>query len=116
MLCLAITLMLGLAVPAWAGFEAGQLAYQRGDYATALKEWRPLAEQGDAGAQFDLGAMYHDGLGVTQDYAEAVKWYSKAAEQEDALAQFSLGSMYAAGLGVLQDYAEAVKWFRKAAE
>ncbi len=54
-------------------------AYQRGDYATALREWHPLAEQGGANAQLLLGSMYDNGLGVPQDYAEAVKWYSKAA-------------------------------------
>jgi len=49
-------------------------AHQRGDYATALKSFRPLAEQGVAEAQFGLGFMYGEGLGVSQDYAEAMKW------------------------------------------
>ena len=76
---------------------------------------RPLAEQGEAIAQLDLGAMYFDGKGVPQDYAEAVKWYRKAAEQGAWAAQFQLGAMYDTGNGVPQDYAEAVKWYRKAA-
>ncbi len=54
--------------------QAGKEAYNRGDYATALKEWRPLAEQGKADAQLGLGAMYALGQGVPQDYAEAIKW------------------------------------------
>jgi len=102
--------------PAEADFNAGVAAYKQGDYATALREWRPFAEQGNAKAQYNLGAMYYSGLGVPQDYAEAVKWYRKAAEQGLAEAQFFVGLMYGEGLGVPQDYAEAVGWWRKAAE
>ncbi len=113
-LCAGFTL--GLTAPAGAGFAEGFLAYVRGDYATAIRELRPLAEQGNAKAQFVLGHMYRYGLGVTQDYAEAVKWYRKAAEQGDGHAQFNLGVMYNEGRGVTQDFAEAVKWYRKLAE
>ncbi len=107
---------LGLTAPAWAGWDEATAAYQRGDYATALREWRPLAKQGDADAQYNLGIMYERGQGVPQDDAEAVKWYCKAAEQGYASAQFNLGNMYGEGQGVPQDYAEAVKWYRRAAE
>ncbi len=72
----AVVLVLALALPVhvWAAdLQAGAEAYDRGDYATALKEWRPLAEQGHAKAQYNLGVMYDDGEGVAQDYAEAVK-------------------------------------------
>ena len=99
-----------------ADLQAGAKAYERGDYVAALKEWRPLAEQGDAGAQVGLGVMYSNGWGVSQDSAEAVRWYRLAAEQGDAMAQFSLGFMYDDGRGVPQDSAEAVKWYRLAAE
>ncbi len=115
-LVLTIAILIGLAAPAWAGFAEGVTAYNRGDYATALREFRPLAEQGDAGAQFILGLMYYKGQGVPQDHAEAVKWYRKAAEQGATEAQNSLGFMYYKGRGVPQDHAEAAKWFRKAAE
>ncbi len=71
----AVIVLIGLAAPAWAGFDEGVAAYNRGDYATALREWRPLAEQGDASAQLNLGSMYDAGVGVSQDYAEAVRWY-----------------------------------------
>ncbi len=101
-LCAGFTL--GLTAPAWAGWDEGVAAYNRGDYATALREWRPLAKQGDAGAQIFLGFMYRKGRGVPQDYAEAVKWYRKAAEQGHARAQSNLGFMYEHGLGVTQDY------------
>ena len=97
-------------------FDKGLRAAQSGDFATALKEWTVLAEQGNADAQFNLGVMYANGNGVVQDYKEAVKWYRKAAEQGNALAQSNLGFMYKKGDGVVQDYKEAVKWYRKSAE
>ena len=99
-----------------AEFNAGVTAYEQGDYATALREWRPLAKQGNAGAQNNLGVMYSNGRGVPQDYAKAVEWYRKAAEQGYADAQYNLGVMYDHGRGVPQDDAEAVGWYRKAAE
>jgi TPR repeat protein len=69
-----------------ADFQAGFAAAQKGDYAAALREWTPLAEQGDAVAQFNLGVMYQQGQGVSQDYQTALKWYALAAEQGDAKA------------------------------
>src|SRR5690242_20971984 len=75
--------------------EDAVATYQRGDDATALSHWHPLAEQGDADAQFRLGVMYESGQGVPRSDAEAIKWYRKAAEQDDAVAQFNLGIMYA---------------------
>ncbi len=79
---------LGLTAPAWGDEDEGVAAYKRGDYATALHEFRRLAEQGDAKAQFMLGNMYRKGLGVPQDHARAARWYRKAAEQGVAKAQF----------------------------
>ena len=114
-----IVLVLALALPAHvlaADFQAGLDAYDRGDYATALEEWRPLAEQGDASAQVALGSMYQHGEGVTQDYVEAVNWFRLAAEQGYAAAHHQLAKMYARGLWVRQDPAEAAKWYRLAAE
>jgi TPR repeat protein len=61
-------------------YEDALAAYQRGDYATAQRLLRPLAEQGNGRAQFSLGAMYDRGQGVAQDYKEAAKWYRLAAE------------------------------------
>ncbi len=88
-LCAGFTL--GLMAPAWAVWHEGGQAYHRGDYPTALRELRPLARQGDAIAQYNLGSMYGRGQGVPQDYAETVKWYRKAAEQGHATAQFMWG-------------------------
>ena len=98
-----------------ADFDAGLTAYDRGDYAAALAELRPLAEQGDATAQFNLGFMYDEGHGVPQDYAEAMTWYRRAAAQGDATAQINLGGMYYKGHGVPQDYATAHMWNNLAA-
>ncbi len=113
-LCAGFTL--GLTVPAWAGWDEGWAAYDRRDYATAVREWRPLAEQGNVYAQSSLGNMYNMGRGVPQDYAEAARWYRKAAEQGYANAQYFLGFMYSSGRGVTRDDTEAVQWYRKAAE
>ncbi len=80
----------GLTAPARAGWDEGVAAYDRGDYATALREWRPLAKQGNVKAQYILGVMYEKGQGVPQDYAEAVEWYRNAATSVNTRAQASL--------------------------
>jgi uncharacterized protein len=103
-LCAGGLLALALFGVARAGpGEDGYVAYSKGDYATAMSLWRPLADQGNAAAQTNLGWMYQKGQGVPQDNAQAVVWYRKAAEQGDANAQYSLGFMYALGLGVPQE-------------
>ncbi len=115
-LALADALLIGLATPSQTDYQAGLAAYWRGDYTTALQKFKPLAEQGDATAQFNLGCMYAESQGVPQDYAEAMKWTRKAAAQGLASAQFNLGFIYAEGQSVPQDYAKALKWYCKAAE
>ena len=111
---LLLTLLVG--TPAFsADFQKGLTAYESGDYATALREWEPLAEQGDADAQNNLGVMYSNGKGVLQDYKTAVKWYRLAAEQGIASAQSNLGYMYDEGKGVLKDYVYAHMWYNIAA-
>jgi TPR repeat protein len=96
-------------------FEDGVTAFNRRDYATAVKLWRPLAEQGNPNAQVRLGDIYLDGLGVPQDYAEMAKWYRLAAEQGAADAQAVLGSAYAEGTGVARNYILAHMWLNLAA-
>jgi len=116
MVWLIVGLMICCGPVARAGpFEDVTAAYQRGDYATVLKLLHPLADRGNAVAQFDLGAMYAIGKGVPQDFREALKWYRLAADQGDALGQNKLGSMYQEGQGVARDYNEATKWYRRAA-
>ena len=95
--------------------EKGLEAYEKGDYATTLRECSPLAEQGQANAQYTLGWMYRKGQGVPQDDEQAVKWYRLSAEQGHAKAQSNLGVMYQDGLGVLQDYLRAHMWYNIAA-
>jgi uncharacterized protein len=95
--------------------EDWQAAYKRGDYATALKLLRPLAEQGNANAQSNLAWMYEQGHGVPQDFKEAMKWYRSAAEQGFRAAQYNLGVMYSEGRGTPSDFREALKWYRRAA-
>lgn len=74
-----------------------------------------MAQKGDAEAQFQLGARFALGEGVTQSYEEAVKWYRKAARHNHASAQYALGVCYAEGLGVRQSLSKSEKWHRKAA-
>jgi len=111
-----IGFLLGLAAPAWAGYQEGIDAYERGDYDTALKEFRPLAEQGHAWSQCNLGWLYGEGKGVPQDYQEALRWYRLATDQGYAYAQNNLGYMYENGEGMPQDYQKALRWYRLAAD
>lgn len=97
-------------------FEKGLTAARAGDFGVALAEWRPLAESGHVEAQFNLGAIYEAGLGVSKDPEEAAGWYAQAAGKGHAKAQYNLGVMYAEGRGVPRDDARAATWMRKAAE
>lgn len=93
------------ALSVWAGgavsgpFEDGVAAYNRKDYAAASALFKPLAEQGNAPAQYSLGLMYRNGRGVPKDDQQAVFWYRKAADQGNADAQYNLG-ITGSGLGV----------------
>ncbi len=114
-IALAVALLVSLAAPAWAGYDEGLAAYKRGDYETALREFKPLAEQGHPRAQWALGFMYYNGEGVPQNHAEAAKWLRRAAEQGFSRPQVNLGFMYWKGEGVPQDYVQAHLWFNLAA-
>lgn len=113
-----------LAAPANAqDYEKGLEAARRCDFEAALREWLPLAEQGDVEAQKNLGALYlhsfctaHEGFEKWYRPAEAVKWLRQAAEAGDGDAQSDLGFMYFNGDHVPQDFNEAEKWLRLAAE
>jgi TPR repeat protein len=98
-----------------AGLKEGYEALIRKDYVTAMKEYRPLAERGNAEAQYRVGRMYEFGQGVPQDKAQGIAWVRKAAEQNHADAQQELGVIYATGDGVKHDDVQAVAWFRKSA-
>ncbi len=79
------------------------VAFDRANYATALKTWQPKANEGDAEAQFYVGEIYEKGLGIAPDYDLAVLWYNKAAEQGYSSAMVNLGYLYEKGFGVPQD-------------
>jgi len=111
---LAFLMMLSSPVAAQ-DFDKGWAAAEAEDFPTALKEWQPLAEQGNAQAQWGLGILYFSGKGVPQSYRDAFKFYKLAADQNNPDGQLGLAPMYVEGFGVIQDYKAARILFRKAA-
>jgi len=112
---LALSVLL-CSTAAVAGLKEGYDALSKKDYVTAANEYRPLAERGDAEAQYRIGRMYEFGNGYPQDKAQGIAWIRKAAAQGHVDAEQELGVVYATGDGAKQDNAQAVAWFRKAAE
>ena len=104
--------MLALVLPlvAHAGFDEGVAAYSVGDYAKAMAEFKPLADQGEVRAEYFVGYLYHRGYGVPADHAEAATWFRKAAAQGDSLSAYYLGKMYEKGEGVGRDLTQAHLW------
>jgi len=96
--------------------EEPYTALQRGDFRVAGARFLPLAEKGDARAQYNLGLLYSSGLGVEQDYQAALKWHRMAAAQGHAGGQNELAQMYAKGHGVPQDNVRAHMWYSVAIE
>ncbi|WP_374655845.1 tetratricopeptide repeat protein [Dongia sp.] len=111
----ALVLLTCLAPSAQADGVAGLKAYEAGDYATALKEFMPLAEAGQASAQAAIGQMYLDGHGVPKDPVQAASWLEKAAGGGNARARAQIGALYATGTGVPQDEMKASYWLLRAA-
>ena len=101
--------------PAFADYQGGIDAYRTRDFATALKEWQPLAEAGHAGAQLGLAFMHGAGRGVPKNLEEAAFWFARAAAQDHPLAQYNMGFIRERGEGVEQDLGLAFKWYAKAA-
>lgn len=99
-----------------AGYEAGVMAYERGAYPEALKEFRALAAHGKAPAEFMLGAMYFYGKGVKSSDALAAIWFQRAAAKGDSNAQLAFGSLHINGLGVRQDLVKAYMWLSVASD
>ena len=91
-------------------------ALLRGDYSTAFKLLKPLAEAGDEAAQNNLGILYRDGKGVSQDYSEAIRWFRLSASQGSMWAQYNLGLAYEDGQGVSRDLQTALNWYRLSAD
>ena len=110
----AAVLALGAAGVSAQDFDKGVEAFRSGDFKSALKEWLPLAEQGNSWAQYGVGKMFRRGNGVDQNYVEALRWYRLSAHQGFFNSQFELGAMYALGQGVLQDYVRSHMWYNVA--
>lgn len=97
--CSFILVLILIAAPVNADdFQDAVDAYKQEDYKTAFEKFKPLAELGHADSQYNLGALYGDGRGVSQDYREAVKWHRLSAAQGHAGAQYNLGVMYDKGI------------------
>ncbi|WP_309419796.1 tetratricopeptide repeat protein [Telmatospirillum sp.] len=94
--------------------EDAKDAESRGDWATAIKLLRPLAEEGNAVAQGHLGMFYDIGRGVPMNYAEAAKWLQKSAAQGFYGTFLNLGHVYLHGNGVPIDFVQAYMWYRLA--
>ena len=111
-----VVFTLCLVANAPADIYSANEALDRGEFAAAAREFKALAEAGDAGAQASLGYLYYAGEGVPRDYERAVFWYGKAAVQGNRDAQYNLAVAYAFGEGVAPDLAEAALWYRRAAQ
>jgi S1-C subfamily serine protease len=114
---LAVLMLLGVSGSVMgADFQKGKDAYEKKDYATALREWRPLAEQGKADAQYGLAGLYQLGKGVPENIKTALKWYRLSANQGHPRAQRLLGLIYELGNDpIQQNYDAALKWYSLAA-
>jgi uncharacterized protein len=112
MLWIVISLtLLDPVLPAHADFAAGQAAYDRGGFNAAYNEWLPLAEAGDAEAQFRIGRLHDVGEGRKRDGPKAVEWYEKAFEQGSVKAAYNLGYLYHRGKIVIQSYDKARRYY-----
>ena len=92
-------------------FQKGYDLAKQGKYLEAFKVWKPLAEKGNDLAQYSLGVMYRDSLGIEQNYKLAEKWTRLSAEQGNPTAAFNLAHIYELGLGLEKDFSKAMKWY-----
>jgi hypothetical protein len=110
LIAIVISLLGSVATHADAYDDAAE-AHKQGDYLTAYKLWKPLAETGNESAQNNLGILYRDGEGITQNYVEAIKWFQRSADQGSAWGEYNLGMAYELGTGVPANQQEALKWY-----
>ena len=99
-----------------AQFDRGTSAFRAGDNAAAFESWKPLADNGNCLAQFNVGTMYLNGRGVSPNVHVALDWFRKAAEQGQRMAQFNLAEGYRVGTDIPKDGAQAIHWYAKAAD
>jgi len=113
---LVFLLTLAISIRAVAGpLEEGHAAFDAQRYAEALRLWQPLAEQGDAEAQYNLALLYKSGLGIKQDERKALEWFHKAARQGMSDAQYNIGVMFYEGKGAYRSEKSAIEWWALAA-
>jgi TPR repeat protein len=115
-LIFSLSLLLLASPAAFAGFDEANAAFEAGDYTRAQAELKPLLDQHDPRAQYAMGVLFENGLGVNKDLSQAAAWYLKAAEQGNSDAQYNLGAMNEHGVGMPVNYAEAARWYLPAAE
>ena len=113
---LAFLLSITLFTCSFADYISGQREYVSGNYEIAIIEWTPVAEDGNARAQYNLGWMHANGKGTAQDFKEAIEWYKQSAELGNVNAQYNLANLYLRGQGADQNDKLAFSWFIKAAE
>ena len=112
---IGIALLLAVQSASAMDFWTGSAYYLRGDFEAAMLEWRPLAEEGDARAQYYVGLMHARGEGLPEDNHQAAHWFRKSAEQGNPQSQYHLGMLYANGKGVPEDDRQAVHWLSESA-
>jgi TPR repeat protein len=115
-LLMVMTLLMALAAPAAADFEAGKKAYDAKDWKTAIINLRPDAEAGDDRALVILGNMYADGLGVNKDLTEAFRLYHRAAEKNNPAGMLATATFYQQGYGVEPNTKLSIDWFERSAK
>ena len=108
---LTLGLMLIGSCPVSADWYEADIAERIGDYSTAFREYKALADDGEIVAFHNLGVMYYNGYGVHRNYEKAIQCFLKAAEQGIAGSQNNLGYIYAHGHGVHQNYVTSKMWF-----
>ncbi|MEM7224709.1 MAG: tetratricopeptide repeat protein [Pseudomonadota bacterium] len=114
-LVLAAALLIATTAGALADVEGALKALRAGDNKEALSQFTKLSKAKNPDAEYWLGHMYVEGIGVKQDVPKGVKLMTKAADQGLVIAMRDLGQIYMRGDGVLQDYAKAFKRLQAAA-
>jgi len=109
---LSVSCNFALAAPHDDAFKA----YDAGDFEAAVNIWRPMAEDGDARAQYWIGKLYTRGAGVAKDFAQARKWIEAAARQGHTKAEHGMGDIYRYGDGVRSDASTSFDWYMRAAK
>jgi len=115
-LLITILLFLSLSATVCAGpLEDGHDAYDRKEYTKAYDIWIKLANEGDPEAQYNIGLLYLNGLGVEKNERLALMWFTYAGEQGMADAQYNAGVLFYSGKGVYPDHKSAIEWWTLAA-